>query len=68
MSRRRARRGLLARIFTNRANPRSRWITASDVWTNTKEILYSWANRVPSNSYIRYQNGRIVGHTVRYRR
>ncbi len=65
---RRSRRGVLARIFTNRTDPRSQWISVSDMWTNAKEIFYGWAHRVPDNSTIRYRNGKIIGHSVRFRR
>jgi hypothetical protein len=62
------RRGLLGRVVTNRTDPRSRWVTIADMWTNAREIVYAWTHRVPDNSIIKYRNGKIIGHSVRYRR
>ncbi len=69
MRRRRNRRHtLVGRIFTNRTKPRSKWISLLDVWTNAREIYYAWIHRVPDNSKLKYRNGKIVGHSVRFRR
>lgn len=70
---RRRRRGqrprvpLWRRIFRNRYNPGSRWVSAADVWENLKATWFSWTHRVPPNSRLLYRNGRVVGYTARWR-
>jgi hypothetical protein len=58
--RRRRRRGLFGRIFRNRYNPSSRWVTVGDVIENTKDTWFAFTRRLPPGSrIIRDRNGRI---------
>jgi hypothetical protein len=54
-----SRRNIFQRLIRNRYNPRSRWITARDVWLNFKEELHCWLHRVPPGSRIHWRSGDI---------
>ena len=58
---------LWRRIFANRYDPQSRWVTFADVWENLKSTWFSWTNRVPPGSRLLYRNGRIVGYGTQSR-
>lgn len=58
---------LLRRIFANRYDPQSRWVTVGDAWENLKATWFSWTRRVPPGSRLLYRNGRIVGYTTQWR-
>jgi hypothetical protein len=58
---------LWPRLFANRYDPQSRWVTFADVWENLKAMWFSWTNRVPPGSRLLYRNGRIVGYSTQWR-
>ncbi|PIQ80315.1 MAG: hypothetical protein COV79_01015 [Parcubacteria group bacterium CG11_big_fil_rev_8_21_14_0_20_41_14] len=53
------------KIFTNRRNPDSRWVTADDVLKNLKEGWYSFWHSVPKGSKFYWRKDKIVGHSSR---
>lgn len=52
---------LFQRIFRNRYNPGSSYVTLGDVIANVKAIFFCWSERVPPGSRLLYRNGKIVG-------
>lgn len=68
MRRRRRRRNHKRRpiIFRNRRNPKSNWISISDMVLNVKEWLYGFWYRVPKGSNLRWQGNKITGHYTRH--
>ncbi len=48
----RRRRNLLARIFTNRYNPKSGWVSVGDVIENIKDTWFAFTRRLPPGSRI----------------
>lgn len=67
MSRRRRNMGKKrATIFRNRRNPRSHWISFSDIFLNTYEWLYGFWHRVPKGSTLRWRGDKITGHYTRH--
>jgi hypothetical protein len=75
MSRRRKRRSLRnnrqrpkpvslwRRIFRNRYNPGSNYVTLGDIIENMKSTWYAWTQRVPPGSRLIYRDGKVRGHT-----
>ena len=59
---RRRRRSLRRRIFRNRYNPGSNWITLGDIVSNIRETYYCWTHRIPPGARLHWRDGRIVGH------
>jgi len=64
-SKRRHGKSLAQRLFRNRYNPGSRWVSLADVILNGKEILYRFRHRVPPGSGLRWNGDRITGHYTR---
>jgi hypothetical protein len=58
---------LRARIFANRRNPGSRWVSLGDVWLNVREQWYGFVHGVPPGARIRWSGNRITGHSTRHR-
>jgi hypothetical protein len=54
---------LWQRIFRNRYNPGSNWVSLGDVVENIRTTWYAWVERVPPGSRLIYRNGRVVGHS-----
>jgi hypothetical protein len=64
---RRRPRSLLARLFTNRYNPSSRWATLGDVIENVKDTWFAFTHRLPPGSFIaRDRHGRIRSASSRW--
>jgi hypothetical protein len=54
-------------LFSNRRNPKSRWVTFEDVRLNLYERIYGWWNRVPKDATLRWKSGRITGYSTKNR-
>ena len=58
-------RRITKKIFTNRRNPNSCWLTLDDVVKNVKEGWYSFWNSVPRGERFYWKKGKIVGNSTR---
>ena len=65
---RESRQSVTNRVFRNRYNPESRFVTPRDVWLNLKELFFCWLNRVPPGATLRWRAGRIVSYITRRER
>ena len=62
------RRSLLSRIFSNRYNPGSSWVSIGDMVENIRDTFTCWVNRVPPGARLnRDRNGKICGWSSHWR-
>lgn len=54
------------RIFRNRYDPASRWVSLQDVWMNLKEVVYCRLHRVPQGATLLWRDGKIVSFETRH--
>lgn len=65
---RRLRRSLFTRLFSNRYNPGSNWVSLGDVIENARDIFTCWLNRIPPGARLhRDRHGKIRGWSSPWR-
>ena len=53
------------RLFRNRYDPASRWVSLQDVWMNFREVVYCWSHRVPPGATLHWKDGKIISFETR---